>query len=359
MNTAVKFSVLCLLAATVSATAMANMAILQNVPDWNQPTLADPNLPDPGPVNQWGNPGQGTTAAWCTPTAAADVMGYYRGRYPSLSIADGVAFPNTGVRPVSDWRDDLVDTAIVTPVAPRTQRADLGWFLNTNNEGDKNLPFQIAMAGTHYGNIFLGLANYFAAHNLAPQIINYSGMPDGFGKYLYDNSGIPAPHTVAISYSRIQSEINANRPVLLHVAYWNVVNRQLLGNNYEQAVWGDPVASGPGGEEYVTGDIGHTVVVIGWIDINDPLNPWQGLVDAIIVHDNSDGIVRADNNPLAGLVLPYGGGGAAQGLNVPWNMQTELIGVPEPATAATVVGMSLLAGAALARRISRAKQTRS
>ncbi|NLH74976.1 MAG: hypothetical protein GX456_18160 [Verrucomicrobia bacterium] len=359
MKTSVKTSTLCLLVVAMSGTAMANMAILQNVPDWNQPTLADPNLPDPGPVNQWGNPGQGSTAAWCTPTASADLIGYYRDRSPSLSIADASAFPNTGARPVSDWRDDLVDTAIATPVPARTQRADLGWFLNTNNDGDGTLPFQGAMAGTHYGNILPGLANYFAAHNLVPQIINYSGMPDGFGGYLYDNSGIPAPHTVANSYLRIQSEINANRPVLLHVAYWNVVNRQLLGNNYEQAVWGDPVQSGPGGTVYITTEIGHTVVVIGWIDINDPLNPWQGQVDAIIVHDNSDGTLRADNKPLAGLVLPYGGGGAAQGLNVPWNMQTELIGVPEPATAGTVVGMSLLAGATLGRRISRARKTRS
>ncbi|MDH7503329.1 MAG: hypothetical protein QHJ82_11560 [Verrucomicrobiota bacterium] len=96
----------------------------------------------------------------------------------------------------------------------------------------------------------------------------------------------------------------------------------------------------------------------GWIDIKDPLNPWQGQVDAVIVHDNSDGIVRADNKSLAGLVLPYGSG-AAQGLNVPWDMQTELIGVPEPAAAGTVVGVSLLVGAALARRISRARKTRS
>ena len=56
--------------------------------------------------------------------------------------------------------------------------------------------------------------------------------------------------------------------------------------------------------------------------------------DTLLVFDNNDGTV-----PVAGggalplpLVVPFSVGQPNQGLNVPWVMQTEISGVPEPAT---------------------------
>ena len=230
-----------------TSASFAAPVVLSNVPDWNQPTAVDNNLPDPGPVNNVNLPAAGVTTAWCVPTAAANMMGFYRDTLPGLSIADGSVFPNTTARnPTAlDWRDDLVDDQ-----SNQVQRQDLGWYLNTNGQGDATLPFNPGMGGTHYGNVLPGLTNYFTAHNVQPAIVNFA---DNNGPAaIYDTSGVPNPHTVPMAFQRLQSELDAGRPALLHLKYWSLVNRQVFRNtavpglaNYDTAQWQMQVNEAP------------------------------------------------------------------------------------------------------------------
>jgi hypothetical protein len=311
-------------------------AYLSNVPDWNQPTAADPNLPDPGPVNNVNFPAAGTTAAWCVPTTAANIAGYYRDTIPGLTIADGSVFPNTTARAPTavDWRDDLVDDQSVA-----VQRQDFGWYFNTNNQGDANL--QPSPGGTHYGNVMPGLVNYLAAHNAQALVVNFADLNGPAGAF--DTSGVPNPHTVPMAFQRLKSEIDAGRPAILHLKYWSLLNRQAFRNtaipglpDYDTALWGAPVNQGPGGEVYAA-DIGHSVTVVGYWLANDVTNPFAapgGITpDALIVYDNNDGTLLLNNAaaPLP-LAVPFAVGNPNPGMNAPWVMQTEISGVPEPAT---------------------------
>jgi hypothetical protein len=332
---------ICVLLVACLATPALGLGYLQNVPDWNQPTLVDANLPDPGPVNNVNMPAAGATTAWCVPTASANIMGYYRDTMTGLTIADNQAFPNTTARAPNapDWRDDAVDDQSF--IAPT--RNDLGWYLNTNGQGDATMPFNPGMGGTHYGNVVPGLGSYFTAHNLAPSIINFADLNGP--AVIYDNSLVAPPHTVAMSYQRIKNEIDAGQPLLLHLLYWNFPQRNSVRAgglpalpDYDWGLWGPQVAGGPGGEVYGV-DVGHTVTVVGYWDGADGNNPFIGMgnggsnPDALIVYDDADGTLLSGGNatPLP-FVIPYSTGENNVGLNAPWVMQTEISGVPEPAT---------------------------
>jgi hypothetical protein len=282
-------------------------------------------------------------------------MGYYRDRGVG-AIADNSVFPATTAwaKTPSAWRDGTLDA-----VAAPGRRTDLGYYMNTSNIGDPGAPIQQAMTGTHYGNILYGVTAYLNSYGLVGATVNnYSDLNGPAAPY--DTTGIPGPHTVPLSYARIQTEINAGRPVLLHLSYWNLLNRQRMqqgGWTYDQALWGSQVSSGPGGEEY-SSDIGHTVTVVGYWNSNDPTNPFIGLgnggstPDAVVVHDNTDGTLAGLVAASLPLVLPYSFGQQNPGLNVPWVMQTEIM-VPEPVQTGWLLGVGTGVFVLLRRRYSK------
>lgn len=328
------------------ALAQASVMVLPGVPDWNQPTLQDLNLPDAGPV---GFAGDGSSAAaWCTPSASADLMGYHRDKNPGWSIADNSVFPTTTGRPAVDWRDDMLDTLTVNP-----PRNDLGWFMNTNDKGDQTVPMigfnpGGGPVGTHYGNIRPGLQNYLTAHGLNQNsVVNYSD-PAGPAA-LYGTAAI-----VPVAYQKIVGEINQQRPVLLHLTSYFNASGQVgtlppLLPSYDLDLWPTTlITTGPGGETIIN-DIGHTVIVVGYWTGNDSANPYflsgLGPIDAVIVYDNGDGTFGVNPNAIPRpVVLPFSSGNVNPGLNVPYAMITTVNPVPEPA-AFGVVGLLLFAGA--------------
>ncbi|UCF43147.1 MAG: hypothetical protein JSV99_11300 [Planctomycetota bacterium] len=71
---------------------------IPGVPDWDQPALAAGQAPG-GP---WG--------AWCTPTATANIVGYYNDNGVA-GIGDNQAFPATPPWKDPHWQDDTADAA--------------------------------------------------------------------------------------------------------------------------------------------------------------------------------------------------------------------------------------------------------
>jgi hypothetical protein len=349
-----------------AAAAQAQPTLVGNpVPDWNCPCLADANLADPGPINVVNNPLPNSPVnAWCVPTATANIAGYYRDLGVG-GLADAFVFPTTSARPAVDWRDDTLDTLTAAPAF----RQDIGWYMNTNNIGDPvGVPIVGAMTGTHYANIEPGLRNYLTASGVMPptSVVTYSDSanPVVAGLDTSGPGGAPGvpPRNVPLAYLRIVGEIDADRPLLLHVSHWNLANRKQNAGPatlpvFDDALWGTYSPGGPGGEEY-SDDIGHTVTVVGyWNGGPGPVanHPFSGMAgggvstpDAVIVYDNTDGTLAGPTRPLP-LVLPFAAGDPNPLLNVPWVMQTEISNVPEPATMA-LLGLGVVGLAALRRR---------
>ena len=202
----------------------------------------------------------------------------------------------------ADWHDYTADGRAGRPghvPAPPATLTDLGWYMNTNMLGASNVAFQpnVPHAGTYVGNCAEGINDFLTAR----------GSPLA-GDATTTEVSINTP--VLALVSMIKNEIDANRTVLAHFAWWGVMGPagpgQGTGNETSEAQFetstppafglytfpsSNPV-NGPHGESWngSSGDeaLGHTVCVVGYTPGG---TDGTGVAD-LIVHDNWPATVR-------------------------------------------------------------------
>ncbi|MCH8806592.1 MAG: hypothetical protein IH986_10950 [Planctomycetes bacterium] len=324
--------------------ALAGVNYIAGVPDWDQPVLVIPSLPG-GPNGPWG--------AWCVPTATANIAGYYEdvwnvtGNLPNFPhVADGLVFPATTPPGMFNWQD-FTATLGGGPFSPF--RDDFGWYYNTHGmstraggtgtfpgpwSGTRLVDIERGSTGSHG---LVGANGYFPFRGMnSITVRNYGADTMAPGVFVgYDNTGDPQPvHTTGAALAEIVSDIRNDLPLLGHFEHFNLVNRVRHDDEpgqspdyfpdideYDVAEWGQATNGDPNSGEQWDPDegLGHTVTIVGYWDAADPGNPFYGQgVNAIVVHDNTDGYLMSAGQPLP-LVLPWD--------NSPWMGLTRLAGL--------------------------------
>jgi hypothetical protein len=282
---------------------------IQGVPDWDQPAIALASVLPTGP---WG--------AWCVPTATANIVGYYDDKGVA-GIGDSQVFPLTPLWPDPLWQDETAD-------ATGGPRADLGWYLNTNDLGLDGNSISPKHRGTKLQHIMDGAAGngglgsptgYFATASLSYFVVRNYGA-DRMAPAVYTafdtTGGAQVSHTYTAGFSEIMLAVDAHQPLLAHFDHFNLQTRTRasdanLGGDYDYTMWAAPPEFDPCGyTDDPTGEVwdpceglGHTVTVVGYWLGTDGNNPIA--LDAIIVYDNADGSLPGPA-PLP-LVLPWTG----------------------------------------------------
>ncbi|HUW56728.1 MAG TPA: PEP-CTERM sorting domain-containing protein [Planctomycetota bacterium] len=314
---------------------------ITGVPDWDQPVIAGAVALGAG----WD--------AWCVPSSASNIMGYYRDGGVTNLIGDGSAFDTTAAWPAGDWQDDGADPVSSNwPAWPIAARNDIGYFMNTNDFGETAVNPGGGYKGTSYNDVkpgldglTVGFTGYFPASGQAATVTNAA-----VNAAL--NTAPGGPFTVGTVWGRLTAEIDDNRPMIVSFSHGGFLNRQQVRGagpaglaDYDFAIW---MTSNPGGDtndgSTWEGDLGHACTLVGyWPGGADPTHPFYNdftgqAPNAIIVHDNRDGYLGAGGlNPRGlPLVLPFDG-------TCPWVMNTEIV-IPEP----TSVTLVLLGSAVLA-----------
>jgi hypothetical protein len=321
------------------------------VPDWQQPYVYNaPNGPGPDPmagaVNQWN--------AWCAPTSAANLAGYWED-YHGVTVADGSVFPLTPAWSASNWHDYQADGTINRPAPrpfgttgpPYAATTDIGWFMDTNRGVAYDTPpgmmggdglNNVGHTGTYLKDIHVGLGNFLnlvgGGWSTGTQGIAYAA---GLA-----SSGLPAVIHLneGSAFAEVMGEINAERPMILSYMHWALLatgqslagsgttSEQQFGGMYY--TWGTPGPSNPFDEQwnfYEDGlSLGHAVTLVGFIPAGDAADRWlqcglAGPTNWVIVHDNWQTTPR-------NVIVPYGFGST-------WVANTNA--VPEPSTLLTIL----------------------
>ena len=326
----------CAVATALTATSAWAGGLVIGVADWHQPCLiGGGNGPDNG-----GNPLAGACyKAWCVPSAASDIMGFWRDVKGFNGVADAPAYFSGSLigwaPPVpTDWQDDGADAASIPTVGGGARAAgqDLGWYLNTNDQGDQSLLGAGgggAFSGTKTADIQQGLVNYLTAAGYGGATVNESICGHVAG------------------WATITAEINAGRPLIGMFTHGAISQVPTGGDEWQWDPSYEPNDSDTG-EEWGNGaNQGHAMAIVGYLNAGDPGNPYANK-DTIIVQDNRrhwvGGAWEADNT-LGQIKLPFYDTLLQQGA-CPWKGDVT-IDIPEPST---LLLLSLGAVAALRRR---------
>ena len=336
----------------ISAASAAPVTIA-NVPDWNQPNKY-PGFVQPLDAPPGSPPGPVGVTEWCTPTATANVMGWYEDTQGATfsGLGDGVAFPNT--LPLGYPNNDTnAGAADGLPDYQQGQWNDgcieLGYFMDT--QGWKT---GVNAWGTSRANVPGGIQAYLAQYlpGSVWKVWNYDRLAGGnvaagYSDYL---NGGTQPTVPAMGVVPLNGVADATpEPVLVHWDAWiNWGAGPILNaNGITWYDWTQPI--GPG----------HTVTGIGYATNFDPdgpplpgqpnSNPWP-LTDWVICHDTWNSTPPAAFPNM--MAVPYWAWTVGQPPpnQTLWQANThiEYVGqapdgdIPEPATV-TLFGLGLLA----------------
>ena len=273
-------SVAVLCCALVAGQAGAS-TLLTTAPDWNQPNnyvAAEPSL------------NAGDYPSWCSPTAAACLMGYWEDTMGAIGLTDGVAWPGplppptypgtVGTHMQGLWNDGTVE---------------LGWYMDTGGFGPPPAgggPFPPKAGCTPFANIAGGMANYAAT--------GWVDAPNGIVKTAYPGV-LPGTDIVGVAgltwaqmWANYCNEIDNSRPALVSFDMWvltggpqNVPGFEGFGEIQPQWYQWDP-----------TGDEAHTTCGVGYIDITPAQFLNNGTDEWFVVQDNWSSTVRYVAVPL-------------------------------------------------------------
>ena len=305
----VSFLLVSSLLAWSASTAIADK-VMTNVPDWNQPNAYAPTTPG---LNLNDAPD------WCSPTAGANLMGYWEDQRGCIGLTDTQVFgaspafpnpPNNAPPQGDEWKQSLWHDGII----------EMGWHMNTGRWQNMlpNPTWPPGAGSTALANIGPGAALYAVTPWADPGGV--------MNKTAYPNTTTWKDTVLGPQmWSNYRAEIDANRPVLITFKVWvdttvpggtQVVDGQTVETYYLDMLMSDP----------------HTVVGVGYHDPT-PGQPWNGDEEMI----TQDGWGTTGQYVMVPVIPP-----APQGF---W-MQNDYITVPEPMT----IGLLVLGGLPLLRR---------
>jgi autotransporter-associated beta strand protein len=229
--------------------------LILNVPDWNQPSAY----------------GVSGYSQWCSPTAGANVMGYWEDVLGKVGLTDRQAFSSSPSYPGTTltyqqglWHDGMIE---------------MGWMMDTDKWQSMAPPLTFppsSQAGTLISNIAAGLLSYATSswtdNNYAPPggtpsqgtgIVKASctSLTTSTDNVTQITQSVPTL-TWAQMWNNYTVEIKAGRPVVVSFTMW--VNDKGDTTDWSIDNFTQIIKSYEGFPEDPTG---HSVVGVGYIDI--------------------------------------------------------------------------------------------
>jgi hypothetical protein len=278
----------------VSPAGAAPGNLILGAPDWNQPDSYAAGTAGLA-VGDYPN--------WCSPTAGANLMGYWEDNMGCTGLTDQLAFNQSPVYPATagTWQQGLWHDGTV----------EMGWYMDTGGWTTVPRPCPPKAGSTKLTNILPGMLTYAST--------GWNDAAAGITKTAYANAtGYTDSVRNAQMWSNYCAEIDAGRPTVSTFAHW--VAFPMLGTDTVD-----------GFEQYTVEKYGwnlqveeHSVTGVGYFDTT-PGYQGDGVDEWFIVHDN------------------WGTTGqfVAVPLDTNWLQNDYVTAVPEPAT------LGLLASGAL------------